>query len=606
MAESNIKLIIDKHKDLFLNLFDWVEHPSLSANFSDWSVFAVYVNDFLNKYSLEKTAENYLEQIDKEFESLKTWISETQFPDYCIKTKSNKLISFKDYIGDFLKDYLTEYRKLYKKMVDENLPELPKGKDFPVNKLYKSDGSEFNFAECHKSVLKAIYLLENSSDKPVSFDQFYLDIISALRERFSSTFAKTDHTLPAISLSNEEKAQIENDRQNYLTVLNSYLDIDNDDYIHFKFLCEHIASASPEEIKQLIDKLSENRKIQREYYEQVIKEIEGKLAEIEATATTSLYEIPEAVRLSKELELNKQYLSVIMSDYEWILPIYYVATFGDGDNFLTQKIHHSFTKNLHDPENDYNKILLYLINMRELDRVGLVEKGFTLKQSGYMYKDGKPTTIDSEFKDLSIIRHLHEIDFDHQINAVCNINIKEEKKVHKTKVYEETEEKTELSARGTSERYKYTREVYTSNPIISSMATGPVYVKFTRENLTRGTIEIALFKYLTDDIEAGIQIVRAEELYSLWRPDRTIADPTERIAATHSLYGSETVPSTRHFHIYSQEEALWRKVKKLGYMDPSHIVLSQTMSHKELDRLFNNCCGINNNLYNKVYNNQPS
>ncbi len=605
MAESNIKPIIDKHKDLFFKLFDWVEHPSMSANFSDWSVFAVYINDFLNKYSLEKTAENYLEQINKEFDSLKTWISETKFPDYCIKSKSNKLISFKNYISDFLKDYLTEYQKLYKKMVDENLPELPKGKDFPVKKLYKSDGSEFNFAECHKSVLEAIYLLENSGDKPVSFDQFYLDIISVLRERFSSTFAKTNHTLPSISLSNEEKAQIENDRQNYLAVLNNYLDIDNDDYIHFKFLCEHIASASPEEIKQLLDKLSEGRKNQIDYYEQLIKEIEIKLAELETTATVSLSEIPEAVRLSKELELNKQYLSVIQSDYEWIIPIYYVATFGDGDNFLTQKIHHSFTKDLHNPETDYNKILLYLINMRELDRVGLIEKGFTLKKSGYMYKNGKPSTIDSDFSDLEIIRRIREIDFDHQINAVCDIDIKEEKKIHKTKVYEHTEEKTKPSAHGSSsEKYKYIREVYVSHPIISSMATGPVYVKFTKENLTRGTIEIALFKYLTDSIEAGIQIVRAEELYSLWRPDKTIADPTEKIAAKHSLYGSETVPSTRHFHIYSQEEALWRKVKKLGYMDPSHIVLSETMSHKELDRLFNNCCGINN-LYTFIHNHQP-
>ena len=593
MARNNYDSIIEKHKDLLLSLYEQVEKPSSYRCLPEAQV-QLYIDDFLAQNPIKANAdESLIEKIDEAMAKIEEWSNNTKFCDYFVKTANGELVPQKEYIEYLVQDVLEEYKDTYQKMIESNQIELSFQREFFALKLHKSNGEVLNFAEKIKVLMESVYLLENQEEN-VDYNTFYSQVISALRTKFASTFARTDNSLPQNSLSEEESEFYNNEKEKILKILDRFEENDFDNLIQYKYLVHQIKVATPEELKTMLDKIEERRQEFISSYKEEIQSLEEKIKSAENSTDSK----KKLEMLNNRLDLIKKYLAVFETDYEWMIPLYFDTSFGEGDNLLTQKIHHKFTQDMHNPENDYNKILITLINMQELDRIGLVSKGCTLPVRAFMYQDGTPTTIDKKFDDLDVVKRIKEIDFEHQINAVCDIDYEKEKMEYKIKSFEDVEVKQEENKRTHAlEDVKYIREVYTNGAFPGGFVTGPVYVKFTKENLTRGTIEISLFKYLTDDIEAGIQIVRAEELYALWGPNRQPAAPTDRFPASHKLYGGETVGSTRHFHIYSLEEALWRSGKNLGYMDPSHIILSETMTHEELDKFFNNCCGLDNTLY---------
>ena len=110
-------------------------------------------------------------------------------------------------------------------------------------------------------------------------------------------------------------------------------------------------------------------------------------------------------------------------------------------------------------------------------------------------------------------------------------------------------------------------------------------------------MELALFMFVDDNPECGIQLYRAEKSYSIWNADG------KRAPAEHKLYGGEKLSMYKHLHVYNELDAISRREKDLGYMDPSHVI-SEELSDEDFELWFDHMCGIvNTTRFDKRFSN---
>ncbi|MBO5344965.1 MAG: hypothetical protein J6A51_03615, partial [Clostridia bacterium] len=366
-----------------LSLYEQVEKPSSYRCLPEAQV-QLYIDDFLAQNPIKANAdESLIEKIDEAMAKIEEWSNNTKFCDYFVKTANGELVPQKEYIEYLVQDVLEEYKDTYQKMIESNQIELSFQREFFALKLHKSNGEVLNFAEKIKVLMESVYLLENQEEN-VDYNTFYSQVISALRTKFASTFARTDNSLPQNSLSEEESEFYNNEKEKILKILDRFEENDFDNLIQYKYLVHQIKVATPEELKTMLDKIEERRQEFISSYKEEIQSLEEKIKSAENSTDSK----KKLEMLNNRLDLIKKYLAVFETDYEWMIPLYFDTSFGEGDNLLTQKIHHKFTQDMHNPENDYNKILITLINMQELDRIGLVSKGCTLPVRAFMYQDG--------------------------------------------------------------------------------------------------------------------------------------------------------------------------------------------------------------------------
>jgi len=589
MKNSEIKKFLKSDAFALLNKFvDCIEQDPNYNSKND--VCSLICSDYLTKYS--KMCNDDIGNTDEIINNSENFLQNRLHFNY------DELFSdtYVQYDKETLLPLIDAIQLLFRQSL-VSLKDLPADNSSMIDlghwQLLDSSGNSLSRAKIEKLFLTYIYDQNKTSEE--SYEEFYKSIRDYLRLEIINKYQRSDNSNKLIenNLTEDEKKNINSIRQKVLYYYDGVPLALSGDQIDIEVLYGYIQECSEAELKTLIEELDKVRQGNINYHYQEIDELNTALNKIiddmrkeKTRKAREEYRDPVEFNMAEQ-KMHQKIIDLYESydSYEWVYPCATEAIKEGRIGKLSNRISHKFNGAVPSSDDAHMKMLIYLINAKEMERLGYWQKGISLRRkTSYLIDDNfNYVTQLKPLEKLQIYKHLSEIDYSKQSNLILRNSSTETGPLRILDTICKSEQKKGRSGALEDINWEWSLIVDRASSPTTICVPG-VYVKIKKENKTKKTMELALFKFIDDNIDCGVQLYRAEKTYSLWKED----GPAE-----HNLYGGEKITAYKHLHTYNELDAVSRKEKELGYMDPSH-VLSRKITDDAFELWFDSICGITN------------